>query len=695
MNINLNVSSMKQTVFYIILFMCISCTLFSQTKSYNLEKAYEIINETGDEDKALEYVNQELKANPYSYDAILFKCRILRNQEKYGQTISLLNNAIKGYNKKKSGGDKYVLYWWRAAVQAELNNMESALEDYNMAYKLVKKEGDDEDRSEFLSARAQFHYLNDNYDLSDADYKEALEIDNTDQGAMVGLSRNCIARKDYAQALEILNKASAYDSEYSEIYRFRLQAYIGLEKYNEAIDDAVLYMKNDDNPKSSYYFKAFNKNLPYAVAKVSEMILSDRDNASFWMYSRAALYDSQKDYLKVIEQYNQLEKEYGYDDRFSYNRADAYTEIGAMELALKDMNKVIENNEDDAYLYDRRGYIYRSSSMYEEAIKDYTKVIELLPTSAYGYYAVGWCHELQGDDETAMDYYNKGVEIDSDYPYLLMMRGNLHRKAGNESLAEADFNMVLQKDTLAEDGSCRHYALQFLGRSKEAEEWMKKIIDTDPKDCGSYYDLACLYCHMGELDKALEAMQKSLDLGFVKFYHIERDDDVDPIRNCQEFIDMISAAKAKHEAMLNEAFPEMMESDSKDDVVVEVALKRKSGGTYEIPCSINGLPLNMIFDTGASDVTISNVEANFMFKNGYLKDDDIKGKKYYQIANGEIQAGTTITLKEIRIGDAVLKNIEASVVHSQKAPLLLGQSVFERFGTITIDNENSKVIIKQ
>ena len=119
------------------------------------------------------------------------------------------------------------------------------------------------------------------------------------------------------------------------------------------------------------------------------------------------------------------------------------------------------------------------------------------------------------------------------------------------------------------------------------------------------------------------------------------------------------------------------------------------GGTFEIPCEINGLPLQMIFDTGASDVTISSVEANFMLKNGYLLDKDVKGKRYYQVANGQLSEGTVITLREIKVGDAVLKNVDASVVNSQRAPLLLGQSVMERFGTITIDNSDNKLIIKK
>ena len=52
-------------------------------------------------------------------------------------------------------------------------------------------------------------------------------------------------------------------------------------------------------------------------------------------------------------------------------------------------------------------------------------------------------------------------------------------------------------------------------------------------------------------------------------------------------------------------------------------------------------------------------------------------------------------LPKTRLGEAILKNVEASVVQNQQAPLLLGQSVMERFGTITIDNINSKLVIKQ
>ena len=74
----------------------------------------------------------------------------------------------------------------------------------------------------------------------------------------------------------------------------------------------------------------------------------------------------------------------------------------------------------------------------------------------------------------------------------------------------------------------------------------------------------------------------------------------------------------------------------KEEQITEVPITRKAGGTFNVDCSVNGLALNMIFDTGASDVSISKVEADFMLKNNYLSMSDIKGKQYYQTADGGI-----------------------------------------------------------
>lgn len=119
----------------------------------------------------------------------------------------------------------------------------------------------------------------------------------------------------------------------------------------------------------------------------------------------------------------------------------------------------------------------------------------------------------------------------------------------------------------------------------------------------------------------------------------------------------------------------------------------KNNGTYKIPCNVNGLNMSFVFDTGASDVTLSTTEAVFMIKNGYLSLDDIFGSTKYQIANGKFQEGTLAILRHIEIAGYHLYNVKASIIHSPNAPLLLGQSALSKLGSFQFDYDKGKLTI--
>ncbi|MDM1376342.1 retropepsin-like aspartic protease family protein [Myroides marinus] len=120
----------------------------------------------------------------------------------------------------------------------------------------------------------------------------------------------------------------------------------------------------------------------------------------------------------------------------------------------------------------------------------------------------------------------------------------------------------------------------------------------------------------------------------------------------------------------------------------------KRGGVYEVPARINGVEMEFIFDTGASDVTISLTEALYLFKQGKLNEDDFIGVAQYQIADGSIAEGTVINLREVQVGNKKVRNVQASIVHNMEAPLLLGQSALERFGNFSIDYKRSTLTFK-
>ncbi len=247
-------------------------------------------------------------------------------------------------------------------------------------------------------------------------------------------------------------------------------------------------------------------------------------------------------------------------------------------------------------------------------------------------------------------------------------------------------------DTVPCNESCAMYALLALNRREEAVAFMDKVIANDSINPGNYYDAACFTCRLGENKKALEYFRTAFDKGFSRFHHVRRDDDLAELRSMPEFEDLIR----KYESSvphLPQSSDSTSDSSFETPEIVEIPFT-PAGGVSEVSCSINGLPLKFIFDTGASIVSLSMVEANFMMKNGYLKSSDVVGAGNFYDANGNISEGTVINLRQIDLGGLKLDNVRASVVRNQKAPLLLGQSVLGRLGIIEIDNQNRKLIIK-
>jgi tetratricopeptide (TPR) repeat protein len=210
---------------------------------------------------------------------------------------------------------------------------------------------------------------------------------------------------------------------------------------------------------------------------------------------------------------------------------------GKYDEAVCNMTTLMEGAEgDDIYFMtvERCGF-YRLAGEYDKALADASRLIELIPEEVYGYYTRGWIYELMGNDEAAMADYNQGIEVDDTYAYIYLMRGEQYLKMGETELAKADFERVSELDTEVTDGSCRHYALHFLGRDNEAIEWIERIIETDPYKPGYRYDEACLYARMGNVERALDALRLALGLGYKSKAHIENDDELDPIRHTEAY----------------------------------------------------------------------------------------------------------------------------------------------------------------
>ena len=659
---------------------------------YNFKKALEIIQNDGDKDEALDLLDKQLSQSPDHIMARLTRVAIYKGRGEFGLAMADINFCIKTNRPKKSKVFMSTLYWWKGDLYDNMQDYESAVTWYGKAMEQSAK--DNRDNLQKISFNyAQALEITKRYNEAKAVYTKMIAADETDTEAMTGYGHCLISQGQYDEALTWLEKARRISPEYEEIYRFQAMAYERKGDKAKAVDAAIEYFERSDDPAWSVLTERALKHPNYAEVNVKAR-LKTSDKPIAWHVFLADFYENLFRYADALREYQWLEKECGREEFLARRKANCYILLGLPDAALREASAAVDM-ERSASTLSIRGVCYWLIGQFSEAVADLTAAIEEDGRNASLYSTRAWTLCLMGENEKALESCNVGIDIDSTFTPIYLRRGLVLKELGRMDEARKDFEHVVTVDTVAVNGSCTHFALQELGRAEEAEAWIQKVIDTDPRDFGNVYDQACLYARLGIHDKAIESLERAIKLGYRSFSHMELDPDMDPLRDLPEY----KALLEKYRAILEEEKTRLdggsePPQDSGQGTVSEIAVTRRPGGTFEVPCSINGLQLNMIFDTGASDVSISSVEANFMLKNNYLSEKDIKGKRYYRNANGQISPGAVVTLKEVRIGEAVLRNVEASVVSSQDAPLLFGQSAMERFGTITIDNQNNKLIIK-
>ncbi len=122
---------------------------------------------------------------------------------------------------------------------------------------------------------------------------------------------------------------------------------------------------------------------------------------------------------------------------------------------------------------------------------------------------------------------------------------------------------------------------------------------------------------------------------------------------------------------------------------------KKKGTLFSVPVEINDvLKIDFIFDSGASDVSISPDVALTLVKTGTIKKEDWLEGAYYKFADGSTAKSKRFRLSTLKIGNKVIKNVTCSISNSIDAPMLLGQSVLSKFGKYTFDNVNQKLILE-
>lgn len=120
-------------------------------------------------------------------------------------------------------------------------------------------------------------------------------------------------------------------------------------------------------------------------------------------------------------------------------------------------------------------------------------------------------------------------------------------------------------------------------------------------------------------------------------------------------------------------------AQTKNSILLPV---KNSGNIKLVECEIQGLPVDFIFDTGASNTTISKDVFIDLLKRGYTFKSE--GELRFSLADGSVGVADIYSTDKFGIEDFELSDVTFVVMPNSDAPNLLGQNVFKRFSSYTV-----------
>jgi peptidoglycan-associated lipoprotein len=140
-------------------------------------------------------------------------------------------------------------------------------------------------------------------------------------------------------------------------------------------------------------------------------------------------------------------------------------------------------------------------------------------------------------------------------------------------------------------------------------------------------------------------------------------------------------------------------TEQKIDIITQpdvntVAINILPNNNIEIPCIVDGFNRKIIFEKAEKDLTVSLEQTLKLLQDGAIGKSDFKGDAEKILAEGSVADKAVFTIKEMRIGDKTINNIEAIVSHRLKVPMMFGETILSKFSNFTIDEKKKQLIFK-
>jgi serine/threonine protein kinase/Flp pilus assembly protein TadD len=219
-----------------------------------------------------------------------------------------------------------------------------------------------------------------------------------------------------------------------------------------------------------------------------------------------------------------------------------------LDKALETSLKALMYDSSSSEAYASLGLAYFHKKEFEEAVTASKKAIELDPNNYIGYWILGRNYHTRDRDDEAAEMFEKVVSINPDFYTAYNDLQLSYEKLGKKEKVNQTLETALQfypryLSQYPDDarGHMFHATLLVqVGKIQEAKDEGTKALKLSPDDPNMMYNASCFYARMGDTKLALETLKKSINLGYQHYEWIQRDTDLDSIRNEPAYIELMN-----------------------------------------------------------------------------------------------------------------------------------------------------------